>query len=177
MFFFWFNFLFGKRETRKTLWKFCSCNLVFSMENKKILLMSMLRGWMCIKDNYMYMCICVRMQIRWEPDKKKTWRKKGILVYMNKTSFTNLFRFHSTLQFFRCWNKLFLFLFFSFLQVAWIKSDSKAILAIHTLMVALNPRLSVTHNGHNTWKLHIANVQVNDSGSYMCQGTNQNYYI
>lgn len=29
------------------------------------------------------------------------------------------------------------------LQVAWIKSDSKAILAIHTLMVALNPRLSV----------------------------------
>lgn len=55
-------------------------------------------------------------------------------------------------------------------QVAWIKSDSKAILAIHTLMVALNPRLSVTHNGHNTWKLHISHVQLNDSGSYMCQG-------
>lgn len=50
-------------------------------------------------------------------------------------------------------------------QVAWIKSDSKAILAIHTLMVALNPRLSVTHNGHNTWKLHISHVQLNDSGS------------
>lgn len=55
----------------------------------------------------------------------------------------------------------------SHLQVAWIKSDSKAILAIHTLMVALNPRLSVTHNGHNTWKLHISHVQLNDSGSYM----------
>lgn len=55
------------------------------------------------------------------------------------------------------------------LQVAWIKSDSKAILAIHTHMVALNPRLSVTHNGHNTWKLHISHVQLNDSGSYMCQ--------
>ncbi|XP_031618862.1 neurotrimin-like isoform X2 [Contarinia nasturtii] len=54
-------------------------------------------------------------------------------------------------------------------RVAWIKSDSKAILAIHTLMVALNPRLSVTHNGHNTWKLHISHVQLNDSGSYMCQ--------
>lgn len=54
-------------------------------------------------------------------------------------------------------------------QVAWIKSDSKAILAIHTHMVALNPRLSVTHNGHNTWKLHISHVQLNDSGSYMCQ--------
>lgn len=36
-------------------------------------------------------------------------------------------------------------------------------------MVALNQRLSVTHNGHNTWKLHIAHVQLNDSGSYMCQ--------
>ncbi|XP_044731282.1 lachesin-like [Chrysoperla carnea] len=54
-------------------------------------------------------------------------------------------------------------------KVAWIKSDSKAILAIHTHMVAHNPRLSVTHNGHNTWKLHVSNVQKNDSGTYMCQ--------
>ncbi|XP_055921271.1 lachesin [Eupeodes corollae] len=54
-------------------------------------------------------------------------------------------------------------------RVAWIKSDSKAILGIHTHMVSLNPRLSVTHNGHNTWKLLIAHVQLNDSGSYMCQ--------
>ncbi|XP_041451214.1 limbic system-associated membrane protein isoform X2 [Drosophila obscura] len=54
-------------------------------------------------------------------------------------------------------------------RVAWIKSDSKAILGIHTHMVSLNPRLSVTHNGHNTWKLHISRVQINDSGSYMCQ--------
>lgn len=53
--------------------------------------------------------------------------------------------------------------------MAWIKSDSKAILAIHTHMVAQNPRLSVTHNGHNTWKLHVSNVQKNDSGTYMCQ--------
>ncbi|XP_041566018.1 protein amalgam [Drosophila elegans] len=54
-------------------------------------------------------------------------------------------------------------------RVAWIKSDSKAILGIHTHMVSLNPRLTVTHNGHNTWKLHISRVQINDSGSYMCQ--------
>ncbi|XP_045767464.1 lachesin-like isoform X2 [Maniola jurtina] len=54
-------------------------------------------------------------------------------------------------------------------RVAWIKSDSKAILAIHTNMVALNPRLSVTYNNHNTWKLHVSNVQANDSGTYMCQ--------
>ncbi|CAH1153414.1 unnamed protein product [Phaedon cochleariae] len=54
-------------------------------------------------------------------------------------------------------------------KVAWIKSDTKAILAIHNHMVAQNPRLSVTHNGHNTWKLHVCNVQKNDSGTYMCQ--------
>ncbi|CAF4901163.1 unnamed protein product [Pieris macdunnoughi] len=54
-------------------------------------------------------------------------------------------------------------------RVAWLKSDSKAILAIHTKMVALNPRLSVTYNNHNTWKLHVSNVQSNDSGTYMCQ--------
>lgn len=54
-------------------------------------------------------------------------------------------------------------------KVAWIKSDSRAILAIHNRMVTHNPRLSVTHNGHDTWKLHISNVQQNDSGSYMCQ--------
>ncbi|XP_060537057.1 lachesin-like [Cylas formicarius] len=54
-------------------------------------------------------------------------------------------------------------------KVAWIKSDNKAILAIHTHMVAQNPRLSVTHNGHNTWKLHVQKVQREDSGTYMCQ--------
>lgn len=58
----------------------------------------------------------------------------------------------------------------SILQVAWIKADTKGILAIHTTKVALNHRLSVTHNGHNTWKLHISHVQLNDSGPYMCQG-------
>lgn len=56
-----------------------------------------------------------------------------------------------------------------FVQVAWIKSDTKTILAIHTHMVTLNPRLSVTHNGHNTWKLYISNVEPKDSGTYMCQ--------
>lgn len=50
-----------------------------------------------------------------------------------------------------------------------MKSDSRAILAIHTHLIAHNPRLSVTHNGHNTWKLHVSNVQKNDSGAYMCQ--------
>jgi len=29
--------------------------------------------------------------------------------------------------------------------------------------------MTVSHNGHNTWKLHIGDVQRNDSGHYMCQ--------
>jgi len=54
-------------------------------------------------------------------------------------------------------------------KVAWLRSDSKAILAIHTHMVTNNPRMSVEHNGHNSWTLRLANVQRNDSGVYMCQ--------
>ena len=53
--------------------------------------------------------------------------------------------------------------------MAWLRSDSKAILAIHNHMVTNNPRMTVSHNGHNTWKLHIKDVQRNDSGHYMCQ--------
>ena len=40
-------------------------------------------------------------------------------------------------------------------KVAWLRSDSKAILAIHNHMVTNNNRMTVSHNGHNTWKLHI----------------------
>ena len=58
---------------------------------------------------------------------------------------------------------------FQTLQVAWLRSDSKAILAIHTHMVTNNPRMSVNHNGHNSWTLNIDVVQRNDSGLYMCQ--------
>ncbi|CAG7731956.1 unnamed protein product, partial [Allacma fusca] len=54
-------------------------------------------------------------------------------------------------------------------KVAWIKSDEKVILAYHTHMVAQNHRYIVTHNGHNTWTLHIKHIQQNDTGSYMCQ--------
>lgn len=54
-------------------------------------------------------------------------------------------------------------------QVAWIKADAKAILAIHEHVITNNDRLSVTHNDYNTWTLNIRNVKMEDAGKYMCQ--------
>lgn len=54
-------------------------------------------------------------------------------------------------------------------QVAWIKADAKAILAIHEHVITNNGRLSVTHNDFNTWTLVIRNVKMEDRGLYMCQ--------
>lgn len=53
--------------------------------------------------------------------------------------------------------------------MAWIKADTKAILAIHEHVITNNARLSVTHNDYNTWTLNIKNAQRNDRGLYMCQ--------
>ncbi|XP_063994284.1 lachesin-like isoform X1 [Diachasmimorpha longicaudata] len=54
-------------------------------------------------------------------------------------------------------------------RVAWIKADTKAILAIHEHVITNNGRLSVTHNDFNTWTLHIKNADRSDRGLYMCQ--------
>jgi len=54
-------------------------------------------------------------------------------------------------------------------QVAWIKADTKAILAIHEHVITNNARLSVTHNDYNTWTLNIRNARREDKGQYMCQ--------
>jgi len=54
-------------------------------------------------------------------------------------------------------------------QVAWIKADAKAILAIHEHVITNNDRLSVQHNDYNTWTLNIRSVKMEDSGKYMCQ--------
>lgn len=54
-------------------------------------------------------------------------------------------------------------------RVAWIKSDSKAILAIHNHVITNNDRLQVTHNDKDTWTLHIKDVKTKDAGQYMCQ--------
>lgn len=53
--------------------------------------------------------------------------------------------------------------------MAWIKADTKAILAIHDHVITNNQRLSVTHSDSNTWTLNIKNAQPDDRGQYMCQ--------
>lgn len=54
-------------------------------------------------------------------------------------------------------------------RVAWIKADTKAILAIHEHVITNNQRLTVTHNDYNTWTLNIRSVKREDRGQYMCQ--------
>lgn len=53
--------------------------------------------------------------------------------------------------------------------MGWVKADTKAIQAIHDHVITHNPRVSVSHNDHTTWNLHIRNVQEEDRGQYMCQ--------
>lgn len=53
--------------------------------------------------------------------------------------------------------------------MGWVKADTKAIQAIHDHVITHNPRISVSHNDHVTWNLHIKNVQEEDRGQYMCQ--------
>ncbi|XP_043280070.1 lachesin-like isoform X2 [Venturia canescens] len=47
--------------------------------------------------------------------------------------------------------------------------DKSAILTVQHHVITRNPRISVTHDGHKTWILHINNVQEDDKGKYMCQ--------
>ncbi|CAG0897645.1 unnamed protein product [Darwinula stevensoni] len=54
-------------------------------------------------------------------------------------------------------------------RVAWIRSDNKAIQAIHNHVITHNSRISVSHEGSKVWHLHIHDVQEIDRGPYMCQ--------
>ncbi|XP_050519545.1 neurotrimin-like [Diabrotica virgifera virgifera] len=54
-------------------------------------------------------------------------------------------------------------------KVAWMHFEQSAILAVNTHVITRNPRISVTHDKHRTWFLHINNVQEEDKGRYMCQ--------
>ncbi|XP_021932587.1 protein CEPU-1-like [Zootermopsis nevadensis] len=54
-------------------------------------------------------------------------------------------------------------------KVAWMHFEQSAILTVHNHVITRNPRISVTHDKHRTWFLHISNVQEEDKGRYMCQ--------
>ncbi len=54
-------------------------------------------------------------------------------------------------------------------QIGWVKTDSKAIQAIHDHVITQNSRVWVSNNDQSTWNLHIKNVQEEDRGEYMCQ--------
>lgn len=54
-------------------------------------------------------------------------------------------------------------------QVAWMLFDQSAILTVHNHVITRNPRISVSHDKHRTWYLHINDVQEEDKGRYMCQ--------
>ncbi|XP_076237512.1 lachesin [Calliopsis andreniformis] len=54
-------------------------------------------------------------------------------------------------------------------KVAWMLFDKSAILTVQTHVITRNPRISVSHDKHRTWYLHIKNLQEDDKGRYMCQ--------
>lgn len=47
--------------------------------------------------------------------------------------------------------------------------DKSAILTVQSHVITRNPRISVTHDKHRTWFLHIKDVREDDKGKYMCQ--------
>ncbi|XP_064087513.1 neurotrimin-like [Macrobrachium nipponense] len=54
-------------------------------------------------------------------------------------------------------------------RVGWLKVDSQTILSLQKRVVTHNTRISVTHDEHRTWNLHIRQVKESDRGCYMCQ--------
>ncbi|TRY67861.1 hypothetical protein TCAL_08054 [Tigriopus californicus] len=54
-------------------------------------------------------------------------------------------------------------------KVGWVKEDTKAIQAIHDIVITHNPRVQVSGDFHTTFHLHISEVQEEDRGQYMCQ--------
>ncbi|XP_070160236.1 lachesin isoform X3 [Polyergus mexicanus] len=55
------------------------------------------------------------------------------------------------------------------MEVAWMLFDKSAILTVQNHVITRNPRISVSHDKHRTWFLHINDVHEEDKGKYMCQ--------
>ncbi|XP_066592973.1 lachesin-like isoform X2 [Prorops nasuta] len=54
-------------------------------------------------------------------------------------------------------------------KVAWMLYEKSAILTVQNHVITRNPRISVSHDKHRTWYLHINDVHEDDKGKYMCQ--------
>nr|XP_018902166.1 PREDICTED: lachesin-like isoform X1 [Bemisia tabaci]XP_018902167.1 PREDICTED: lachesin-like isoform X1 [Bemisia tabaci]XP_018902168.1 PREDICTED: lachesin-like isoform X1 [Bemisia tabaci] len=54
-------------------------------------------------------------------------------------------------------------------KVAWIHIDRQMIVSIHYHVIARVARYNVSHDSQKTWLLHVAAVQEEDRGYYMCQ--------
>ena len=56
-----------------------------------------------------------------------------------------------------------------YLQVGWVRSDSKAILSLHNSVITYDSRITLSGDFASTFNLHIGNIQEEDRGQYMCQ--------
>ncbi|CAB4059326.1 HNT [Lepeophtheirus salmonis] len=54
-------------------------------------------------------------------------------------------------------------------RVGWVKSDTKAIQAIHDTVITYNPRVEVSGDFKSTFILTIKTIKEEDAGDYMCQ--------
>lgn len=54
-------------------------------------------------------------------------------------------------------------------KVGWIRKDTRAVLAVSTFAISLDPRINVSESDGQTWNLHISNVEEADNGVYSCQ--------
>ncbi|XP_063879732.1 lachesin-like isoform X3 [Scylla paramamosain] len=54
-------------------------------------------------------------------------------------------------------------------KVAWVQVETQTILTIHTSVITRNPRVGLSHEGHNVFRLHLKEVTEADRGYYMCQ--------
>ncbi|XP_047004756.1 uncharacterized protein LOC124623009 [Schistocerca americana] len=54
-------------------------------------------------------------------------------------------------------------------KVGWLRAEDQTVLALHDKVVTHNARITVSHDGERTWRLHIRQVKETDRGCYMCQ--------